>query len=417
MRAAKAAPLAVLLAAGLAIALAAAGTHGFLVPIEHRGIRGWIDGPLGPLGFAEGKGMFAAEVAAMGLAYLAALLVADRLDGRTLGAVIVALLAIFTLAPPLLSTDVFSYMAYARLGAVHGLDPYVVAPNAAPHDVIYHFVHWGATRSAYGPLFTVATYPLALAGPTVTLWALKLAAGLAGLGCVALVARIAARLGHSPKFAAAAFGLNPVMLVWAVGGAHNDLLMLVAMLGGIALVLERRHALGGAALVAALAIKVTAGVALPFAVVAARPRGRLLAGIAAALAVIAVVSYVSFGVHALNLIGILRREHRFISTEAVPREVLRLFGVHIEGIVPALLSATLAAVLAWLAVRVYKGMSWIGATGWGFVALVALSTWFTPWYTIWPLPLAAVTRDRRLMAATLMLQVDIVVNDLALFVH
>ncbi|HMB52084.1 MAG TPA: hypothetical protein VKU40_02125, partial [Thermoanaerobaculia bacterium] len=61
----------------------------------------------------------------------------------------------------LLSHDVYSYVGYARLGAVHGLDPYVFPPSAVPTDPVYADVEWTEATSAYGPLFTLLTYPLA----------------------------------------------------------------------------------------------------------------------------------------------------------------------------------------------------------------------------------------------------------------
>ena len=60
---------------------------------------------------------------------------------RVVGALIVVLVAAFALAPVLLSHDVFSYVDYARLGVVHGLDPYVNAPDAAPADPAFAARH------------------------------------------------------------------------------------------------------------------------------------------------------------------------------------------------------------------------------------------------------------------------------------
>ena len=60
------------------------------------------------------------------------------------------------------------------------------------------------------------------------LWAFKGLAALSSLGCTALVGWIAHRRGSSAARAVAAFGLNPIVLVWTVAGAHNDLLMLLA---------------------------------------------------------------------------------------------------------------------------------------------------------------------------------------------
>jgi hypothetical protein len=247
-------PLAATVAMAALVALSAVGTRGFLVPAERRGARGWIDGPLAGLGFRVTASGFALELGLMAAAYIAAMLLADRLRPAHLVTAIIAAYAIFGLAPPLLSTDVFNYIDYARLGVIHHLSPYEFVPAMAPHDVIYRFVHWRHRRSAYGPLFTLASYPLGYLQPAAALWTLKATAALAGAGSVALVARIAGRLGRSRRFAATAFGLNPIVLVWAVGGGHNDMLMLLVLLAGVALVVERREALGGAALVTALAI-------------------------------------------------------------------------------------------------------------------------------------------------------------------
>ena len=70
---------------------------------------------------------------------------------------------------------------------------------------------------------------------------------MASLGCVALVWACATRLGRPALPATLFFGLNPVLLAYAVGGAHNDLLMLVAALGGIYLLLGGRQSADGGA--------------------------------------------------------------------------------------------------------------------------------------------------------------------------
>ena len=408
-------PLAVVAAVSVAIALSAAGTKGYLVPVERRGVRGWIEGPLQGAGLHISTLGFGLQLAALAVAYLAAMSSARHLSPVALGLGIAAIYAVLSIAPPLLSTDVFNYIDYARLGVVHHLDPYEFVPAAAPHDVLYHFVHWRHTRSAYGPLFTLGTYPLGSAAPSVALWVLKGVAGIAGLGCVALVARIARRLGHSGATAAVAFGLNPVMLIWTVGGAHNDVLMLLVLLGGVALLVERREALGGAAIVVALAIKATGGLALPFALLGAGRRRRVAAGAAVAAIASAAIAYFAFPDHAAGMIGVLGRERTLVGSESIPHEVTGLLGLNltsgVQHIWNVLLAGAMLAVLVW----VWRGGSWIVGIGWGFLALLATTTWIVPWYTAWPLPFAAVTRNRRLLVATLILQAYIVVNDLAIF--
>ncbi len=39
-------------------------------------------------------------------------------------------------------------------------------------------------------------------------------------------------------------GLNPLLVVYGVGGGHNDLLMLAVLLAGIALILQHRDRAG-----------------------------------------------------------------------------------------------------------------------------------------------------------------------------
>ncbi len=53
---------------------------------------------------------------------------------------VVVLHAIVFAGPILLSTDVFSYIAYARMGVEHGLNPYVHGPIAIVGDPVYHYV-------------------------------------------------------------------------------------------------------------------------------------------------------------------------------------------------------------------------------------------------------------------------------------
>ena len=44
----------------------------------------------------------------------------------------------------------------------------------APHDIVYPFIGWHKVATVYGPLFTLATYPLAFAGVTVSFWTIKI---------------------------------------------------------------------------------------------------------------------------------------------------------------------------------------------------------------------------------------------------
>src|SRR5919107_2633845 len=121
-------------ATGVLICLHAAAAPSGLIPASWHGLPGWMAGPLPGVGEGLTAGVFSALFLAMCGCYLAALALGAQLDARVTGAAIVALHVAFLLAPPLLSSDVFGYVDWARLGVLHGLDPYAHGSLAAPQD-------------------------------------------------------------------------------------------------------------------------------------------------------------------------------------------------------------------------------------------------------------------------------------------
>ncbi|MEA2195613.1 MAG: alpha,6-mannosyltransferase, partial [Solirubrobacteraceae bacterium] len=117
--------LVALVAAGLVLA-AGASTQRllFFVPGSLGGFPQWMRGPLSGLHLSLSPTEGALVLVVMSACYVVVLAAAPRISARVLGAGIVALHGIFLLAPPLFSADVFGYIDYARLGAIHGLNPY-----------------------------------------------------------------------------------------------------------------------------------------------------------------------------------------------------------------------------------------------------------------------------------------------------
>ena len=76
----------------------------------------------------------------MFLSYAVALRAAKYLSRRAVLVSIAALNALVLVAPPLLSTDLFSYIAYGRLGGTYGINPYLYGPNVISFDPLYHLV-------------------------------------------------------------------------------------------------------------------------------------------------------------------------------------------------------------------------------------------------------------------------------------
>lgn len=350
------------------------------------------------------------------VAYLGVLVVAPRLGRRAIWGAILVLVTAFAVAPVLLSHDVYSYVDYARLGVRHGLDPYAHPPLAAPADPAFAHVTWTETESAYGPLFTLATYPLAWLPVSGAVAVLKAAAALSVLAIAVLVSRMAAWRGVDPLRAAAFVALNPLVLVHVVGGAHNDgLTMLLATLS-VAAILSARELSAGAALLAAIATKTSAAFLAPFALLGAatspptgrkpvtwtgfRPVGMLLVGALAAAAIVGVLAWVAFGWEWLHGFGLAGENQSRTSHMAIPITVARLTGLD-PGAVRLAAAILFVAFVVYLLAWTWRGGDWVRAAAWTATALLLATSWLLPWYLLWPLPLVAISRDRALQLLTL----------------
>jgi hypothetical protein len=287
-----------------------------------------------------------------------------------------------------------------------------------PADPVFADVTWTESTSAYGPLFTLLSYPLAWLPVGLAVAVLKALAALSVLGLAALVARIAAWRGVDRLRAAAFVALNPLVLVHVVGGAHNDGLMMLAAMLAVAALLSAREAAAGVVLVAATAIKISAAFLAPFALLAAqtssptgrlvkpgstrRPVGRLLLGAALAAVVVGVAAYLGFGWEWLHAFGLAGENQGRTSHLSLPITVARLAGVGADPIRIAAW-AIYAAAIAYLLVWTWRGGDWVRAAAWAAFGLLLASSWLLPWYLIWALPLAAVARDRFLQLLLLAL--------------
>lgn len=395
--------LAGLLAVSAMLVLAAANSPGFLVPANRARLPAWIAGPFFHSGVSlSGRG-FVLSLGLLVAGYGVALVCRRALAPRVVLGAIAALLALYTLAPPLLSGDIFSYVAYARMGVVHGVNPYAHGPGAILGDPVIPFTHWRDTVSVYGPVFTLLSYAFAPLGLTGALWGLKALMGLATAGLVAAVWMTARRLGRDPLAAAMLVGLNPVLLVYGVGGGHNDLLMLALSMVGVLAAVGGREAAGAVALVASVAVKASTGIVAPFQLAGARRRSRVVVGAAAATVGMLVLAVAGFGSHGLAFLVELERHQGLSSTSSWP-ETLSTWAGHIPQIRLIGRLVLAVAVLGLFYASWIRAIDWIAAAGWALLLLGVTSPWLLAWYTLWPLPFAAVARDRRLLAVTLFAQ-------------
>src|SRR5205807_34845 len=182
--------------------------------------------------------------------------------------------------PLLLSRDVYSYWAYARVASQHHRDPYVTPPARYPQDPATHAVArgWRKATSVYGPAFTATSIAVddTVSSRESVAFAFRALSALAAIGATLLAAWIARRR----SFAAAFVGWNPLLAISFAGGGHNDALMLVLLLAALGLARHRRDLASGALWILAGAVKAPALFLLPLQLLQARRR--LLVGTALA---------------------------------------------------------------------------------------------------------------------------------------
>ncbi|MGI8804044.1 MAG: hypothetical protein ACR2KV_18095 [Solirubrobacteraceae bacterium] len=229
------------------VAVAARGPGALSPPSRARFFPAWLAGPLGGTWPFTSTAttlvrIFNYAVIGMYLFYLLAVAYAPRLRRRWTLAAILAAHVIFLLAPPLPLTDVFNYLNYGRMEIVHGLNPYVTIPVLEPHgDPAYAVSNWHHLLSPYGPLFTIFTFALVPLGVATSFWVFKATLMLASLAMLWLIWRCAEMLHRDPLRAVVLVGLNPAVLVWGLGGDHNDFLMVLFVMVCVYCLLSSRR--------------------------------------------------------------------------------------------------------------------------------------------------------------------------------
>jgi hypothetical protein len=393
---------------GTALVLAAAERRSVLSAPNHGAFTSWFAGPLeGLLPSLTGNATvlhrdLRIAIAAMVGAWLVVVLAGRAVRPRLVIGAVVVLHAVFLLCPPLALTDLFNYIGYARLDVVHHLNPYVDLPLLRPADPVYAYSNWHQLRSPYGPLFTLLMLPIAKLPLPAAYWTYKVVATAASLGLLAAVWACARRLGRAPAQAVAFVGLNPIVLVYALGGKHNDLIMMAALMAGGLLILARREVLGGVTLAAAIAVKASAGLLAPLLVLAAPRRWRAVAGAAAGAIVLVDVSLLAFGPHLPDL----AEQNRLVSSLSFPNLIGYAIGPGgADASIRSLMTILMIAGAALCAAVAWRTRRWETPAGWAALVAVVCTSWLMPWYVLWALPFAAISRSRVLRGAAVLMTV------------
>ena len=340
--------------------------------------------------------------------------------------------AAFWLAPlllsvPLFSRDTYSYLAQGAL-LRDGFDPYAVGPIDNPNALLDNVSPiWTITTAPYGPAFImIAKLITMLVGNHVIAGTMLLRLCMLP-GFVLLIwatPRIARHIGANVPIALWICALNPLVIIHLMGGVHNEMLMVGLMAAGIALTLNSRHIAGIAVIAVGVAVKATAGIALPFMVwvwmrhLCERRGYRPLRAFAAAagtsvlifVAVFAVLSGVA-GV-GLGWLTALAGSVKIINWLSIPTAAANIIHA-IGGLVfsvsfYAVLQITRAVGIAIVAVALpllwwrfrHDDRQALTGIAWAMLVVVLFAPAALPWYYSWPLAvLAPLAQSRRAVAA------------------
>ncbi len=158
------------------------------------------------------------------------------------------LAAVLLLSYPLGAIDVFVYAIYTRGWALHGLNPMATAPAQYPatDPWLKLAAEWIDAPSPYGPVWQVLSLGAYYAGGgdfLLQVYALKILAILAYLGCAILIYRILQHIRSDWALAGTlAFAWNPLVLIEVAQNAHNDIVMIFFLLAAVWALTEASHA-------------------------------------------------------------------------------------------------------------------------------------------------------------------------------
>jgi alpha-1,6-mannosyltransferase len=203
---------------------------------------------------------------------------------------------------------------------------------------------------------------------------------------------------------------SPLLLLHAVGGVHNDVLMIGLVVAGLAAAAGGRGLLGTVLVALAVTVKAPAVLALPFVAILWAPRFRALIPTAAVAAAVVTAAGAATGLW-FGWVGALGTSGPSVQWTSLPTGVGLAVGWVLEtaGIGSAPSAIAVARAIGSVAAVVIAGVLWwrvrndghdprrvVAACGWAFAAVVLLGPALHPWYALWALvPLAASTDDGR----------------------
>lgn len=317
------------------------------------------------------------------------------------------------LSPPMLSIDVYSYLADGYLWR-HGMNPYFhgvrelrdTAEGAALAASGWRPVHG---ISPYGPLWTLIEVAIGRARISVQAAVLVLKAVVVLAGALAAIAIYAAcpdAARVTRLRAALLFAWNPTIITEFAGEGHNDALMVLCVIVGLCWIVRRRTVAGAVALAAGVLAKYLP-LLFTFPVLVylwrtRQSRARFWRGIAAAVIVsvaLATLLYAPFWAGPDTLNGVRVASHRAFgpgTSGMLAWGLPWVLPVHTASVLGAMGAAVVIAVVIAASLGVHDAETLSGACATIALAYVLIAVpRFWPWYVALPTALLALTPTRR----------------------
>lgn len=334
---------------------------------------------------------------------------AGEITGRGLARVLAMWSAPLMLSFPILSRDVYSYLAQGRM--LHaGKSPYAEGVSALPgwfdggSDSL-----WAQSPSPYGPFFLVLARIIYFASngiPEIGVGLLRVIAVLGVWGCYHFTAKLAQKMGQSANWANWAIVGNPLFLLTMIGGVHNDALMIAGVFSAFAYAYDRRPIAATMALAIAVSVKPIVLLALPFIGLillgrspSMRERWKIWAKVAALsltwLLLIGAVTNLWFG-WLLAMFTAGDAAFPYAPVGLIGWSLSNLAGIFgadislVNAIVVGVFQVIALAIVARLALA-KEISSPVRLAAWALSAVVLLAPIIQPWYILWLMALFAIS--------------------------
>lgn len=144
---------------------------------------------------------------------------------------LMGIIVLLLLSYPLLSYDIFNYMATAKVAFQYQENPYVIMPIDIANEPMLSYTRAANKLALYGPTWIVLTaFPhlLGMGVVLATIFSFKLFVTLFYIALVYMIYRKTKRWEQ-----AIWFGMNPLILIEVIVNGHNDIVMMALAFGGL----------------------------------------------------------------------------------------------------------------------------------------------------------------------------------------